>query len=431
MCQVFIKNVFLFLQSILCLKSSLCLDFFLIFWYNALILCLQNHDMKKILVLALGILGMTFLFTGVASAQVAQKKTFTITGYYSPLPDQEYFLTGSYESEIRLNGRGTNGADGTPVFPGMIAAPKTMAFGTKICIPQFGCGEVHDRGGAIVNQGERALAKHDRLDLWLGYGDEGLRRALAWGVRHLDCEMYDVDAPVNVSVNFDVPMPLAGIIALPNRQTFANNLWKGVENEDVKKLQEVLAKMSFYDGEMNGKYDEFVAEAVFNFQKKYFILQSWDEYGAGVFGPKTRKEMENVLFHYETQEKIREMWESFHFENNITRGQRNADVLKLQQMLVKTEYMDVLPTGFFGPKTQDALISFQIDHGIIEDKTSVGAGKVGDATREILNQLLTENKERIATEKLAMANYQKNEQRFQVIVGNMENVNTTPLALNW
>ncbi|NJP03798.1 hypothetical protein HC823_00775 [Candidatus Gracilibacteria bacterium] len=284
------------------------------------------------------------------SAQVAQQKTFTITGYYSPLPDQEYFLTGSYESEIRLNGRGTNGADGTPVFPGMIAAPSTMAFGTKICIPQFGCGEVHDRGGAIVNQGERQLAKYDRLDLWLGYGDEGLRRALAWGVRHLDCEMYGVEAPIEVSVNFDVPMPLAGIIVLPNRQTFANNLWKGTENDEVKKLQEILAKMSFYDGEVNGKYDEFLAEAVFSFQKKYFILQSWDESGAGVFGPKTRKEMENVLFHFETQEKIREMWESFHFENNISRGQRNADVLKLQQMLVKTEYMDVLPTGFLDPK---------------------------------------------------------------------------------
>ena len=387
--------------------------------------------MKKIFAFTIGIFGMTFLFTGMATAQSAQQKTFTITGYYSPLPDQEYFLTGSYESEIRLNGRGTNGADGTPVFPGMIAAPSNMAFGTKICIPQFGCGSVHDRGGAIVNQGERKLAKYDRLDLWLGYGDEGLRRALAWGVRSLDCEMYGPDAPIATSVNFNVPMPLAGIITLPNRQTFQENLWIGTENKEVVKLQEALAKIYLYDGDMTGKYDEFLKEAVFNFQKKYFILQSKDEYGAGVFGPKTRKELGAVLFHIETQEKIREVWESFNFEKNISRGQRNADVLKLQQMLVRAEYMDVLPTGFFGPKTQAALIGFQIDNEIIENQSSIGAGKVGPETREMLNALLTKNKERIAAEQLAMVNYQKQEQRFQVIVGNGTSLNSAPLVMNW
>jgi peptidoglycan hydrolase-like protein with peptidoglycan-binding domain/3D (Asp-Asp-Asp) domain-containing protein len=387
--------------------------------------------MKKLFVLILSVLSIGFVCTDIVSAQVGQPKTFTITGYYSPLPDQEFFLTGSYESEIRLNGRGTNGADGTPVFPGMIAAPSTMAFGTKVCIPQFGCGEVHDRGGAIVNQGERNLAKYDRLDLWLGYGDEGLRRALAWGVRHLDCELYDANAPISPSVNFEVPMPLAGIIELPNKQTFPNNLWLGQENEDVIKLQEALAKLALYDGEMSGKYDEFLATAVFNFQKKYFILESESDSGAGVFGPKTRVELGTTLFHFETQEKIREMWESFQFEKNISRGERNADVLKLQQMLVTTEYMDVLPTGFFGPKTQSALVEFQKDHGIIEKEGDIGSGKVGPETRDLLNTLLEENKGRVAIEKVAMVNYQKQEQLFQVLVGNATNLNQASLVLNW
>jgi|TARA_Y100001960_G_C14623891_1_gene802114 hypothetical protein len=31
---------------------------------------------------------------------------FVVTAYYSPLPNQQYYLTGNYKSEIRLNGRG-------------------------------------------------------------------------------------------------------------------------------------------------------------------------------------------------------------------------------------------------------------------------------------------------------------------------------------
>lgn len=60
------------------------------------------------------------------------KKDFIVTAYYSPLPDQSFYLKGSYEAEKILNGNGTHGASGKPVFVGMIAAPKTYNFGTRI-----------------------------------------------------------------------------------------------------------------------------------------------------------------------------------------------------------------------------------------------------------------------------------------------------------
>lgn len=101
-------------------------------------------------------------------------QTFTITAYYSPLPCQEYYVTGSYEGDKRLNGNGTHGADGTPVYPGMIAAPKSYAFGTKLHVPGVGNVAVHDRGGAIVTSGSQGQA-YDRLDIWMGYGDKGLK----------------------------------------------------------------------------------------------------------------------------------------------------------------------------------------------------------------------------------------------------------------
>ena len=81
------------------------------------------------------------------------EQTFIISAYYSPLPDQRVYFRGSYDADRRLNGNGTNGADGTQVYPGMLAAPKSYAFGTKLEIPGLGVGTIHDRGGAIVDAG--------------------------------------------------------------------------------------------------------------------------------------------------------------------------------------------------------------------------------------------------------------------------------------
>ena len=111
------------------------------------------------------------------------QKTFIVTAYYSPLPGQSFYVTGSLASDKRLNGNGTHGADGTPVYPGMIAAPGTYSFGTRVSCPGYIDGEIHDRGGAIVKAGERGYA-HDRLDFWAGF-----RHARAWICKALAAEM--------------------------------------------------------------------------------------------------------------------------------------------------------------------------------------------------------------------------------------------------
>ena len=77
-------------------------------------------------------------------------RDFIVTAYYSPLPDQSFYLKGNYQAEKILNGEGTHGASGKPVFEGMIAAPKGYDFGTRIDFEGLGVGIVEDRGGAIV-----------------------------------------------------------------------------------------------------------------------------------------------------------------------------------------------------------------------------------------------------------------------------------------
>jgi len=102
------------------------------------------------------------------------ERIIRVTGYYSPLPDQEKYATGSYRGDIILNGRGIMGSDTTPVYIGMAAGPPHMEFGTNLIIEdlaKFGLPmiyTVHDRGGAI--QG-------NRIDIWVGKGEKAMRKA--------------------------------------------------------------------------------------------------------------------------------------------------------------------------------------------------------------------------------------------------------------
>lgn len=121
---------------------------------------------------------------GTSFAAEGETTKFIVTAYYSPLPGQSFYLKGNYEAEKRLNGNGTHGASGAPVYTGMIAAPKSYDFGTQIFFEGLGVGTVSDRGGAIVEAWDRGQA-YDRIDIWMGHGEAGLRRALAWGRREV------------------------------------------------------------------------------------------------------------------------------------------------------------------------------------------------------------------------------------------------------
>lgn len=79
--------------------------------------------------LAVAILAQSAVSLGDVSADGGDEyRTFVVTAYYSPLPDQARYLRGSYEADIRLNGNGTHGASGKPVYVGMLAAPKHYEF---------------------------------------------------------------------------------------------------------------------------------------------------------------------------------------------------------------------------------------------------------------------------------------------------------------
>ena len=251
---------------------------------------------------------------GAVQASEAIAKTFTVTAYYSPLPNQLFYLTGNYQRELKLNGSGVRGADYTPVYSGMLAAPKKYAFGTKIYLEGFGVGTVHDRGGAIVPQGQRSNA-HDRIDIWVGYGDAGLRRALQWGRRNVNAYLYPADSQRADSIII-ANLPQTSIARL--KQILSKNysssssgrkattghylskllprgLGLGDKNQAVGNLQTVLHNLGYLKVKPTNYFGNQTTAALRQFQLEYQVIASADAYGNGHFGPRTQAQLIKIL----------------------------------------------------------------------------------------------------------------------------------------
>ncbi len=389
------------------------------------------------------------MLSGVAEAGVYEK-TFTITAYYSPIPCQDRYVTGSLFGDKVLNGNGTNGADGTPVYTGMVAAPSSYAFGTKMFIPGVGTVAVHDRGGAIVTSNEDG--SYDRLDIWMGYGDPGLTRALNWGRRTLTVTVYGLDDSIaeqinlmgytpdeaipadcgmdDVSVDYNTLQPIGGTVSnsapepepvyvpepepvveeasISNEGLLDGNLSKGDSGVEVESLQLELLALNYYKGEIHGVYDDVTEHAVFKFQQSQYLVGDSSSIGAGVFGNKTRNQLNDIIAskNYNTfliaqanpsispivsdivLASISPEPKTILLTTEMDFGIASVEVEELQQFLKNQgHFSGVLITDFYGPVTRDAVIEFQLENGLISDIEDFGAGRVGPKTLSLINQM--------------------------------------------
>lgn len=327
---------------------------------------------------------------------------FVISAYYSPLLGQNRYVTGSYEGDIRLNGNGTNGADGTPVYPGMIAAPSIYAFGTKLNIPGIGIVAVHDRGGAIVKAGERGYS-YDRLDIWMGYGDAGLERALNWGKRTVFVTVYGIAPEIKEQIyleNYSEAEKFITSIIYPTL-TFPNDIFYGSSGDKVKEMQRYFMQWDYLE-EVTGFYGSSTAQAIFEFQLDYNIVTSPDELGAGHFGVNTRRKVDEIIQTGRSEEAIKlqkgrtlmskhpDLEDSFpEFSRPLVFGDSGDDVTLLQTELINLGFLRLEPTGFFGQVTEHAVFKFQQSQGLVSSKDDRGAGYVGPATRAALNGIIS------------------------------------------
>ncbi len=356
----------------------------------------------------LTILGIVAYFALNQIAQASYKAMFTISAYYSPLPGQERYVTGSYEGDIRLNGSGVNSADGTPVYPGMIAAPSSYPFGTKMNIPGVGMVAVHDRGGAIVHAGERGHS-YDRLDIWMGYGDKGLSRALNWGKRSVEVTVYGIDPGLKENVYLEGFTEAEKFIRniVTEQKIFKDDLWYGQSGDKVKELQQYLTDLGYYKGKQDGFYGDSVYKAVMQFQLDADIVDDEEEFGAGYFGVKTRREIEAALLK-KKKNKLPDY--------NLGKDDSGEDVKKLQKALKNLGY-DVEVNGVYDDKTINAVFEFQKNNDILIDENDLGAGYFGPLTYRVLSDKLIAlsepEEESLQTETIVQADFDAFEASLQ------------------
>ncbi len=344
---------------------------------------------------------------------------FIVTAYYSPLPDQKYYITWNYESEKRLNGNGIAWASGKPVFSGMLAAPRKYWFGTKIQLDWLWIGAVEDRGWAIVPAWERWYG-HDRIDVWVWYGDEWLRRAMYWGKRKIEWKVVSNVSATTLDYN-SIPAPSwavpkttllywnkVQVFQEANTSTpealgiFDLSLWKWSDATYVTQLQDILRELWYYAEEIStGEYDTHTIDAVYNFQINNEIVTNESTPGAGSYGPKTREKLSEIydLFLQEKQElqEKNQAIEAYKLESQdlakkiieeidvVAYGDISPDVRKLQKLLSETWHFDYKDTAIFWVKTRNALLDFQLEHEIISNVQDTGAGVFWPKTRELLS----------------------------------------------
>ncbi len=314
--------------------------------------------LKKTLIYVFG-----FVFVGGMSAStvLAQDEDQTaptfgsvdclVTAYYSPLEDQEYYITGSYEGDIALNGRGTHGASGVSVFEGMIAAPQIYPFGTKVNIPGLGMGEVQDRGGAIIETED-----YIRLDVWMGEGESGLSKALNWGSRQMTCGMYSSDS--GQALDFDTSW-----VSTQLHQSYEASLRaKTYEVAQAKELEERQADAL----DSTKDLDSTQISASLISADSTFTSVSEDVAPVDQIIIKGLTYSESVL------------------QPNLGLDQTGDAVRKLQQLLSELDYYHAAQTGYYEQLTMDAVRRFQLDHGLIHSDADSHAGYFDQATYEAL-----------------------------------------------
>ncbi len=317
------------------------------------------------------------------------EQDFTLTAYYSPEPTQCCYVQGSYEADVTLNGGGIHGADGTPVYPGMAAAPSQYPYGTRINLPGVGIITVHDRGGAIVT-GEKA----HRLDIWMGSGEEGLARALAFGVRHVHGTVYPPSDPSAPSeslslANFSAPLSMLQPFATASATLLDLHVAMGDVSASVTLLQQKLADLGYFHHAVTGTFGQTTLQSLQAFYAAMGLKQqasSLTETGAALL--EAASDRQTVVPP---------------FTGIIDAHATSANIAGAQRTLRFLGYYKGRTNGHYDSALRKAIIAYQKDHSLIGAASSPGAGRIGPKTAVLIlrdwnNRLIAAKADALITE---------------------------------
>lgn len=296
-----------------------------------------------------------------------QQVDFVLTAYYSPLPGQCCYVKGGLVADKVLNGNGTHGADGTPVYVGMVAAPPSYAFGTKVDVPGLGVLEVHDRGGAIqVLEG----GKIHRIDVWAGYGEEGLARALSFGVKRVRGTVYPPGSAQPAS-DFSLDRIAMDYDRLRPYNVIQNGLVDvapraGETSLSVAYLQDHLRALGYLADDASRFFGPKTQAALEGFQRDRGLPVKND-----ALDPETA-----ALLMASVRTLGRDMGVPL-----VSDLSSQKDVATAQRLLRSMGYYRGRTNGLYDQKVKDAIMAFQKESSLIADATSPGAGTIGPVTQ--------------------------------------------------
>lgn len=352
----------------------------------------------------------TFITFSDSWEQLQNDNYFIVTAYYSPLPNQDDYITEDYAGDIRLNGYWNHGASGKEVFAWMIAAPKKYAFWTKIYLEWLWIWSVEDRGWSIIEASDWGPS-HDRIDVWMGYGDEGRQRAILWGARKISWYVIS-DNSTETTIQFGESIWI---------NFSSGSIWPDSDPEDIKKLQKFLISLKMYSWLIDGNHDS-IRDIIIDYQLKHGIINSRDDEEAGYFWRKTialiKKEYPNMSISSPTKSSSQK---SNNTESTVTSTSNNTggtlktsisrfgssqgnytqtftkdinslsssnDIIQLQTLLTRVWLYSGKIDGNY-TWIKQVLINYQLKKKIISSKSDIWAGNFGPKTREFLKKEYT------------------------------------------
>lgn len=379
----------------------------------------------KLFTALLSLIAIVLSFFLLPVSHASQDTYFIVTAYYSPLPNQSHYAMGSYEAEKRMNGKWTNGASWAEVFSGMLAAPQKYGFGTKIYIEWLGIWDVQDRWGAIVRAGQRGY-EHDRIDVWVGSGEEGLARAMYWGKRKVKWQIVFSWKQTTLDYN-SIPAPswalnnvkrAASSHGLTYDTSVQDNSSGKTEAEDsvfdtppntakkVQALQKILQDLDYYEGEIDGDYSSLI-DIIIDIQLSHELISSSSHPAAGWMGPQTRSTLAWLYDEHQAYQALLEQQER-EKQQAFTAAQDQAQIIidtigqpvrwtvspwvrELQLQLANLWYFEHKDTAIFGWLTSAAILDYQIDRAIVSAAIDKGAGIYWPQTRTAFQESLRDD----------------------------------------
>ncbi len=171
---------------------------------------------------------------------------------------------------------------------------------------------------------------------------------------------------------------------------------------NIKIVQNLLSRLNAYNGLLDGKYNDTLITAIFNFQKANGIVQNRSDDGAGTYGPKTRAMLKALLSGQLNKDTNTNTVNSTATDGanttstdtsttttpptNNTTSNASEDTRALQTKLQELGYFKFEPDGIYNKRLVDAIYAFQLEKKIVTGTEDPGAGYYGSVTQTTLEE---------------------------------------------